>query len=238
MASSVVPGTTDSFPSRHPLRDERGSGRSPAMQPITYRHEAVTVTGFIQQLAVSYVSHGYVFYVLGRVPSGKDPTKIDAKLMERYGIEMSKWSRARQKRAGRASIQYLRHADRFVLLATHGEHPFFAEEAASIRDCRRVPVKLFGYAVSAKHGHAHVRIALEEFRLLKARVLENAMHRTAESLTNFFHSLPYEPYAPVRRQLVQLVQLANRTRRKAGYEELPWSILRFKRRIVKPFQMP
>jgi hypothetical protein len=200
-----------------------------------YRHEAAGIAGFIQQLAVSYVCNGYFFYVLGRVPAGKDPAKVDAKLLERYGIHMSKWSRARRKRAGKASIQYLRHGERFLLLATHGEHPFFAEEGNSIRDCRRVPIKVFGYAVSSKRGHAHVRIDLEEFRRLKARVLELAVHRNAKSLTDFFWSLPFEPYAPVRRQLLQLLRLADRKRSQAGYEQLPWDILRFRRRIVRPF---
>lgn len=203
-----------------------------------YRWEASTSAGFIQQLAVSYISNGYFFYVLGRVPAGKDATKIDAKLLERYGIAVSKWSRARRKRAGRASIQYLRHGDRFILLATHGEHPFFAEEGESVRDCRRVPIKVFGYAVSYKRGHAHVRIELEEFRRLKARVLELAVHRNAKSLADFFWSLPFEPYAPVRRQLLQLLGGANQKRRTAGYSALTHEVLRLRRRIVSPFVLP
>jgi hypothetical protein len=201
-----------------------------------YNWIASNPTGFIQQLAVSYVAQGYFFYVLGRVPAGKDATKIDTKLLERYGIAVSKWSRARRKRAGIASIQYLRHEARFILLATHGEHPFFAEEGECIRDCRRVPIKVYGYAVSSKNGHAHVRIELGEFRRLKARVLELAVHRNAKSLADLFWSLPFEPYAPVRRQLLQLVKMCNIRRRQAGFDELPWSALRFRRTITRPFE--
>jgi hypothetical protein len=201
----------------------------------SYKWIATSPAGFIQQLAVSYVANRYFFYVLGRVPAGKDATKVDAKLLERYGIAVSKWSRARRKRAGVASVQYLRHGGRFILLATPGEHPFFAEEGESVRDCRRVPIKVFGYAVSSKNGHAHVRIEIEEFRRLKARVLELAVHRNAKSLADFFWSLPFEPYAPVRRQLLQLVKAANTRRRQAGFEELPWSVLRFRRTITRPF---
>jgi len=40
---------------------------------MKYRCEATSVTGFIQQLAVGYVRHGYFFYVVGQVPEGKDP---------------------------------------------------------------------------------------------------------------------------------------------------------------------
>ena len=35
--------------------------------------EAQSLSGFIQQLAVSYVAKGYWFYVTGQVPDHKDP---------------------------------------------------------------------------------------------------------------------------------------------------------------------
>ncbi len=47
-----------------------------------YQCQAATVAGFIQQLAVAYVRHGYWFYVKGEIPARKDPQKVDAKLME------------------------------------------------------------------------------------------------------------------------------------------------------------
>ena len=58
-----------------------------------YRYRATSIEGFVQQLAVSYVTHGYWFYVSGWIPQGKDPEKTDAKLIERYGIDVSKWTR-------------------------------------------------------------------------------------------------------------------------------------------------
>src|SRR5690349_9747078 len=39
----------------------------------TYRCEVPSIGGFVQQLAVSYLAHGYFFYVWGIVPEGKDP---------------------------------------------------------------------------------------------------------------------------------------------------------------------
>src|SRR5437868_5921856 len=97
-----------------------------------YRCEAGSLAGFIQQLTSRYVASGYVFYVVGRVPAGKDPRRVDAKLIARYGVDCSKFTRARRKRAGRANVHYLRYRDVFVLLATHGEHPFFEGEAGQI----------------------------------------------------------------------------------------------------------
>ena len=194
-----------------------------------------SVPGFIQQLAVAYISNGYCFYVLGVVPDGKDPERIDAKLIAKFNIDISKWTRARQKRAGRASVQYLRFGRLFALVATHGEHPFFLEEGDRVRDLRRVPLKAFGYALSFKRGHAHVRIEREEFKRLTAFLLSNAVHRQAAWLESAFRSLPYEPYAPVRRQLLQLFRHVNRARRLAGYQPLSIECLRLRRRIVRPF---
>lgn len=207
------------------------------MDAELYQCEALTVEGFIQQLAVSYVSNGYFFYVMGSVPEGKDPRRVDAKLIDRYGVGVSKWSRARRKRAGAANIQYLRHGRLFVLLATHGEHTFFAEEGAAVRDVRRVPLKAFGYAVSYKARHVHVRIERDEMKRLVAHFLELAKHRKAETVSAELSNLPFEPYAPVRRQLLQVLRAVNRARRAMGYELVPLDALRFRRRIVRPFKM-
>ncbi len=39
-----------------------------------------------------------------------------------------------------------------VLLATHGHHPFYDDEAGNIRDARRVPIKFAGYSITVKKG--------------------------------------------------------------------------------------
>src|SRR5687767_10846672 len=70
------------------------------MERESYRCEATTLDGFIQQLAVGYVSRGYVFYVCGWVPERKEPRDVDRRLIAKYGISISKWTRARRKRAG------------------------------------------------------------------------------------------------------------------------------------------
>ncbi len=70
-----------------------------------YRCEATTVGGFVQQLAVAYVQHGYWFYVTGQVPERKCPLAVDAKLLDRYEIAISKGARARRKRAGGAQLR-------------------------------------------------------------------------------------------------------------------------------------
>src|SRR5947209_4462088 len=99
---------------------------------MQYRCEATSAEGFVQQIASCYLPHGYWFYVTGFVPEGKDPRRVDEKLLDKYGIARSRQSRARRKLAGFANLHYLRFERTFVLLATHGTHPFFEEEGDRI----------------------------------------------------------------------------------------------------------
>lgn len=200
-----------------------------------YRCEAGSVAGFVQQLAVGYLAHGYWFYVAGTVPDRKDPRDVDRKLVERYGIDVSKWSRARRKRAGEANLQYLRYGRSFVLLATHGRHPFFAEEGEAVRDARRVPIRFHGYALSHRGGHPHVRVEQGEYARLKAHFLDLAVRRSVDNLMAELGRLPFEPYAPVRRQLLAVLRGVNRARKTAGLELVPATCLRFRRRVCRPF---
>ena len=199
-----------------------------------YKCVATTPEGFIQQLAVSYVAHGYWFYVSGLIPETKDPSAIDRKLISKYGIGISKWARARRKRAGIANVHYLRHGRFFVVLATHGRHPFFVEEP--FKDIREVPIKFASYSVSFRGGHAHVRIERETYRDLKAYFMERALRRSRETLEREFWNIGFEPYAPVRRQLVTMFNRVNAARRTAQFEELSQSCLRLRRRIYRPFE--
>ena len=211
------------------------------------------MTGFVQQLACCYLPHGYWFYATGRVPENKDPLAVDRTLIEKYGIGISRQARARRKQVGLANMHYLRHARFFVLLATHGLHPFFEYEAKTIRDVRRIPIKYSGYSVAYKRGnyrrklpheekpttdnkwHSRVQIRRETYAELKAYFLEMATRRSADELGLELHSLPFEPYAPVRQQLLNILRLVNRARKAGHLEPLDSQVLRYRRRIIKPF---
>lgn len=204
------------------------------MKRNEYRCEATTLEGFIQQLAVGYVSRGYFFYVTGWVPERKEPGEVDHRLIAKYGIAVSKWSRSRRKRAGYANLQYLRFERFFVLLATLGRHPFLEQEAKLIRDCRRTPIKFGGYAVGSTGRHARVRIEREQYNLLKAHFSELALRRSAKMLERMIVALPFEPYAAVYRQKWGLVRAVNEIRKVAGHDPIEPELRKFRRR-VKPF---
>lgn len=200
-----------------------------------YRYEVVTVEGFVQQLAVSYLKNGYWFYVPGVVPAGKEPGAVDDKLIGRYGIDVSKWAKARASKRGEAKLQYLRYDRTFLILATHGESEWFVAEKDSICDARERPIRFYGYSVGYRDGHPHVRIATAQYRALTDAFLGGALALTADALATQFRSLPFEPYGPVRAQLRKLLVKVNRARRAAGLTRVPVECLRTKRRVVRPF---
>jgi hypothetical protein len=203
---------------------------------------------FVQLVAANYLPHGYWFYVTGWLPEGKDPVAIDAKLVGKYGADLSRHARARRKRLGMANVQYLRHGRTFVLLATQGRHRLFDEEATLVRDVRRVPLKFAGYSISYRRGgrtregtpdvqwHSHVEIDHKRYRELEAWLLEMAVRRSSTQLALEFYRLPYEGYAPVRRQMLRLLKKVNDARRRAGLDVLPHEVLPLRRRVVRPFE--
>ena len=200
-----------------------------------YRYEATTVEGFVQQLAVSYIKNRYWFYVLGEVPPDKEPQQVDEKLIVRYGIEQSKWAKARASRKGLAKLQYLRYRSTFLLLATHGEHPFYDAEVNNIRDARESPVRFYGYSVGYKDGHPVVRIATPQYRALAEVFLGSALTASADVLAARFRGLPFEPYGPVKVQLRRLLVRVNELRRAAGLPRVDRECLRTKRETMRPF---
>jgi len=200
-----------------------------------YESEATTLEGFIQQLAVSYVSRGYWWYVTGQIPDDKVPGDIDRKLIERYGITWKKWERARRKEQGLANLQYIRHGNFFVILASDGEHVFKQRETSRIQDARRKGIEYGGYLISFRNGHVQVRIDDETYRQLKAHYVGLALRRTKETLISEFYAAPFEPYAPIRRQMFNILREVNRVRKVAGFEQIPSSAIWLKRRILSPF---
>jgi hypothetical protein len=204
----------------------------------SYRCEAKSIHGFIQQLAVGYVARKYRFYVLGSIPAGVDPKKVDNTLIAKYSITASKYVRARENKKGCAKLQYLRFGSFFVLIATKGPHRFRREET-QVRDIQTTPIRFAGYSVSFRRGrdrrwHSSVRIDRIEFRFLKRR-FERIALSNFETLCSRFAALGFAPYAPVRDQYRQLLRAINKRRKLAGLARIPYLVLPAIRKTMKPF---
>jgi hypothetical protein len=212
-----------------------------------YRCVAISPEGLVQQVAVSYLRHGYWFYVTGRIKPGKDPALLDQKLIAKYGIDLGEREKADRKRRGLANMQYIRYGNWFVLLATEGHHQFKQQERNQIRDCRRHPIRFEGYSISYRRSpitpkgggepkwHACVRIDGPTYKQLKSYFLDRATHRNAKTLAQDFARVPHARYAPVRRQLLNILRAVNKARSKQRFVELPTNVLKLRRNVVKPF---
>jgi len=221
---------------------------------MEHKHEVTSLTGFLQRVATHLLPKGYFFFVQGTLPEGKDPRTLDAKLLAKYDVAKSEGARRWRKSQGLGNVQYVRYQHRWILVATHGDHPIREGEGENLKDARRVPIRIGDYALYVKRGNylkkelrdetakpdgkwrVRVLIAREPYRELCAYFLSNACHRRGEALAEALISLPYEPYAPVRKQLLKLLRLINSKRQAAGYSKLPPTCLRYKREIVKAFE--
>ncbi len=216
-----------------------------------YKCEATTLEGFIQQLAVAYVARRYFFYVTGFVSQRLTSEEHDRRLLAKYEVARSKWSRYRRRQRngpdGRplANVQYLRYRDFWVLLATRGSHRFFEEHAPcendpngkpQYRDIRESPICYGGYSISWRE-RVSVRMSRTAYRDLKSHFLCLATSSPSTNvLEQEFRRFPFEPYGGVYRQTLSIHRAVNRARKTAGLRPVPKDCLRFKRRVLKPFE--
>lgn len=215
---------------------------------MAYRCEATSLKGFVQQIACVYLRHGYHWFVQGQIKDGKDPHEVDAKLIAKYGIDISESTRWRRKQLGKANIQYIRYGQDFILMATKGRHKFYELESNSIRWAGKYSMKFHGYSISYRPGgrtrsgekdrkwHSHVQIEWGRYKELKAMFVGLACRRSDRQLAQLFYELPFEPYAPVRRQLLSIHRHVNVMRRKHRLGKIDAGALLLKSRSVKVFE--
>jgi hypothetical protein len=208
---------------------------------MEYRFEAASPDGFVSQV-IRYVSTGHVFYFTGQLPKGRDPSELDRKLLRLYGVCVPPWTRSRRRKVGHASVHYLRHEDRFVLLATQGRGPFFEQLGGGrdgepqFRDIRRTRLEFDAYAIRStvcresrvRNGvrvpsprrRVLVRLSRETYFTLRAHLLDQATRHPRGRLEEMIWSLGFYPYRPVLEQLWAIVRAVNRERRRVGLQPL------------------
>lgn len=223
---------------------------------MEYKYEVTSLTGFLQRVATHLLPKGYYFFVQGTLPKHKDPVALDAKLLAKYDVIKTEGARRWRKQQGLANVQYVRFGHAWIVLATHGDHPVREGEGANLKDVRRMPLRIGNYTVTVKRGNflkksnpkdaptpdgkwrVRVLLAREPYRQLCAYFLSTACYRRSETLAEELSRLPYEPYAPVRKQMLKLLRLINAKRQRAGYSKIPPTCLRLKREIVSVFAPP
>ena len=92
-----------------------------------------------------------------------------------------------------------------------------------------------GYSVSYRGGHPHVRIARREYLELRAWLLDVAGAQGAAGVRAALRTVAFEPYAAVRRQLLNLLRAANRELKERGRTTVPHSQLKLRRTVGPVF---
>jgi len=218
---------------------------------MKYRYEVKSIRAFVQRIACEVANRGYVFYVTGHIPAERAPEDTDEKLLEAYGLSLSKFQRYRRKSRGIASVQYVRHGRFFVMLATPGESLWFEREqwprelrlkrGSRIKDLREEPLRYSGYQIGVRRSsntgrdHVSVRIQKDEFLGLKAYFLDIACKRTVENLRWEYAHLPFEPYRGVKKQYGEIARAVNAKRKTQRLQAVPLSALPSRRKVVSTF---
>lgn len=215
-----------------------------------YQCVAKSLEGLVQQVAVGYVARGYRFWVSGTVPPRLSNESHDQRLLEKFDVAKSKWSRYRRKQRGRAAgrelanVQYIRFADYWLLLATKGEHRFFIEHGVregranpEYHDIRERPISYGGYSIGWNRDRLSVRMTPRAYRELKDYYLSLATKlHSAEAVEADLNKAPFEPYGGVTRQMFSIWRAVNRARGVGGLKQVSKDCLRVKRKSVKPFE--
>lgn len=197
------------------------------------RQIAASAEGFVQGI-VNLLAHKYVYWSSGEVAEGQDAEAVDRTLARKFETEITRWERARRRKLGRGSVRYLRFENTFVLLAQPGSDRW--TDGEPWKDARRRAIWFRGYVISYRLStvtgryHASVGIDPVEYQRLKAWMLELATHRSVENMRRELQRLPFEPYARVRRQYLNILREVNRRRRAAGFELVPNTAVRLHRR--------
>ena len=190
---------------------------SPLLFPPRWRevmeYEAATFGDFLRRIAIDYMRYGYVRWALRHIPPDRDPSLVDGKLVEVYGVTSCRTSRMRQRRRGLAVVQYVRHCDTFVLLATEGAHEQF--DRLRSYDARVTPLHLRSYSIGVQGDRVVVQVRHEVWQAVSERLQFSALGKRA-TVEERIAALPFYRFPGVNRQIRALVGAINRRRRVAG----------------------
>ena len=83
-----------------------------------------------------------------------------------------------------------------------------------------------------------VRIDRDRFLALRDEFLGIATHWSAERIAKRMYWVPFEPFAPVRQQMMSILREVNRARKHVGYDPVPFEAIRLRRKNIPAFAAP
>lgn len=157
-------------------------------------------TEFTKQI-LNHAGHGYEFYCPVVIPAKKADRakKIDAKISNKYNVDVSKDVRYRRKKHGFANYVYLRYGLQAVILKSKGQEievqdrdKFYAlkEKPYEIKIGEWVNIKI-GPARTGKKYTAY--LTKSTYRIIKTVLRENIEHRRFDELDKYYNRLQELP---------------------------------------------
>jgi hypothetical protein len=185
------------------------------------------VGDFLRKVVYDYVRYGYVFYALREIPlekAGEDELRrIDAKLIQAYGVTYNRTTRMRRAEKGLGNVAYVRCGRWFVILGTDGEHgPLF--QRMRKKHFEDEPLFFAGYVVQIEKGRVEVKLAPRRWKQISELGGRIALHNERKVL-DFFHRFlrkvaPFS-FPGVVRQKEKLLEEVNARRKTAGLSTIP-----------------
>jgi hypothetical protein len=173
------------------------------------------IDGALSQIT-RLAGNGYYFVFYNQLKPGKDPERLDEKMIRLWSLDQPYWKREKRRRGHAPSIWYLRYKQHYLLLSTHGrgpegsDHPFFKEYQNQLFDIRRYALYFCGYSIRYPRSkatgkyQAFVRLDKPTYEMVRDRFIEIGIresYREREAIEAEFKRLPYQPYREVGNQL-------------------------------------
>ena len=198
---------------------------------------------YLLQQLVYLIGRGYYYYHVGYIETGKadKALKIDAKLIKKYNMDLSKDQRARRKKKKLVNFYYLRWHNIFVLLHTDGNldveiDDSFFDIRVKQTEANRLKVKVtetmeFNIALQYKEcSKRSVTVAFSNttYKNLKAEIEELIQYRKVKQLENFFNNLRGLPaWQGVIKQEYKLLEEVYKMSKKYGLNTKKKNIIKY-----------
>ena len=175
-----------------------------------------------QYLSCNLLPRKYHFYVTFWIPPEKDAVSVDAKMLLTYACHRTKSQNHRKRKAGEATVRYLRLGRMGLLIATAGVSPFFEREDWS--DVRERPVCFGGYSIGVHRpsGKVSVRLHREGHNRLKKIILKLSCRRSLCWWEKQIWAFPFIPTAGVRDGVFSLLKHLNQCRKLFRKQPVEW----------------
>ena len=166
-----------------------------------------------------YIQHGYIRYLVRKIPEGKDLESIDKKILSCYDITYNYNTRVSRRKNNTGNVVYVRFGHTFILFCDEREHKEF-DKMESL-DFRTSPLHFSGYSIGIKQDKPCIIIAPLRFKAIRKQAQTIALHNR-KKIQAYFENISPFTFKGVATQKEKLLKEINKRRKKAGLPLIAW----------------